>query len=579
MKKGLLLTLMLVTIALLCTSAYGSTINISSIPDVIIGDAEQNLTIDNNFFIYTGVFNFDDEVSFSPTDYPSSKPDVKWSFIEYASEADYNSATPASSSWITINDEDPYTGSYWDPTTGELRSAAVSGSRADFRNIQLSPTPDNLPYDDPTTDPLDELAPRWIDLIAAYAGTTSDTETIIVYALDDGNDSFSDAPIWTDDFEPTNDWTWSDLAAYYATEFPAPTSLYEETSTGNGDYAVGMESSDTTADSQWQTGTAGFMAYGSWLSPSSPMPIPVTMGKLYKARWSLVGDQTTALDTCGWRGLWRTGHGASSAGYHQVNDPSQATHPSTISTDPNSPSDFEMYFYPPQDVQQYVKDNLAAQDGLALAVDMTDGRPAAVGKILVSEVSVYEYDPPAAVTATYSAPPFGTAGDFLVIEWDELNSLSADPSTVVVGVNDSTGVSVNFPARSGSGFRMGLVSQVNTGQAITAGKLYRLKLNVTSGASDTNMSQCRIRLYTTLGDQGADIALNPSDFSGAASTKTYALPGTTGMELVNYLKVDNFRSGDDMNFALDFYGGSTGGDDMNCTWGVTSVSLEEVVAP
>jgi hypothetical protein len=87
MKRGLL-TLTIVAIALLCSSVYAYAPVIGNIPDIIIGDMEDNGTscglTDLNFFRFTDAFNFDEYVTAETGDpdagttYPQI---VRWSFL------------------------------------------------------------------------------------------------------------------------------------------------------------------------------------------------------------------------------------------------------------------------------------------------------------------------------------------------------------------------------------------------------------------------------------------------------------------------------------------------------------------
>jgi len=86
MKKGLL-TLAIVAIALLCSSVYAYAPIIGDIPDVLIGDQEDNGpggVPDINFFRFTNAFNFDEYVTADPMDpdFATTYPQiVRWSFL------------------------------------------------------------------------------------------------------------------------------------------------------------------------------------------------------------------------------------------------------------------------------------------------------------------------------------------------------------------------------------------------------------------------------------------------------------------------------------------------------------------
>jgi hypothetical protein len=78
MTKGLY-TLFVAAIALLgVTTASATAPTIGTIPDVIIGDAENNGPSDNNFFVFTDAFSFD---AYAEDDL-TADASLKWSFDE-----------------------------------------------------------------------------------------------------------------------------------------------------------------------------------------------------------------------------------------------------------------------------------------------------------------------------------------------------------------------------------------------------------------------------------------------------------------------------------------------------------------
>jgi hypothetical protein len=86
MKRGLL-TLAIVAIALLCSSVYAYAPLVQPIPDVWIGDQEDNGpggVPDINFFRFSNAFNFDKYVKKDPMDEDQSTTNVRWSFLATA---------------------------------------------------------------------------------------------------------------------------------------------------------------------------------------------------------------------------------------------------------------------------------------------------------------------------------------------------------------------------------------------------------------------------------------------------------------------------------------------------------------
>lgn len=147
MKKGFLLTLMAAVITMTGVSvSHASAPVLRDLPDVIIGDYEDNIGTDNNYFVFTSAFVFDDYVS---DDDPIAS--LKWSF----DEGDDSDAPPVATQWFQINDKDPiHVGSSAqaaDSPAPSLHSTVASGNwlnettnTATFRNIVFTPTSDTV---------------------------------------------------------------------------------------------------------------------------------------------------------------------------------------------------------------------------------------------------------------------------------------------------------------------------------------------------------------------------------------------------------------------------------------------------
>jgi hypothetical protein len=184
MKRGLL-TLVIVAIALLCSNVYAYAPIIIDIPDVLIGDAEDNGTscglTDLNFFRFTDAFNFDDYVKCDPADpdcastYPQM---VRWSFFN-----------PDGADLVKINGfeiiADPSESIQPDLVGKELTSWPNTGtiprasSLASFRDLVDSPEPDAPPY---TPDPTEATCLDTVITIYASNGSKADSDEVIVKA-------------------------------------------------------------------------------------------------------------------------------------------------------------------------------------------------------------------------------------------------------------------------------------------------------------------------------------------------------------------------------------------------------------
>jgi len=146
MKKGLLTTLLAAMASVSgIQSVYASAPVINPLPNVTIGDAENNGVTDNNYFVYTNAFKFD-SYAYDTDGTPPAQ--LLWSFIE-------GSGTPAGQ-WFQVNGKNPIanvseaqrpdlvangspTGSGGSKNLRETNADGYDHSWASFRDIVLSP--------------------------------------------------------------------------------------------------------------------------------------------------------------------------------------------------------------------------------------------------------------------------------------------------------------------------------------------------------------------------------------------------------------------------------------------------------
>lgn len=147
MKKGFIVTL-LAAIALTCVDvASAKAPKIRDIPDILVGDAEDNIGTDQNFFVFTNAFRFVNYVE----DDDTTLSELIWSF----DEGDDQLEPPVSGTqWYKINGKDPvHVGfaamaaadsptptAHQQPATGNDISTGL-GEWASFRDIVFSPNP------------------------------------------------------------------------------------------------------------------------------------------------------------------------------------------------------------------------------------------------------------------------------------------------------------------------------------------------------------------------------------------------------------------------------------------------------
>lgn len=183
MKKGTFAALFAATIAFTGSTAFALAPVLGNLPNLSVGDLEDNSFTDNNFFVFTNAFRFDDYVADGDT--PDAS--LQWSFDE---------GDPASQ-WYQVNGKDPvHTGNTAmaaDGTLGTAGSAAAhnppAGANelrsvsefASFRDIVFSPNAGTMPFPDPSED---HSAGKLVRFFVSD-GTNYDWDDINVESIDD----------------------------------------------------------------------------------------------------------------------------------------------------------------------------------------------------------------------------------------------------------------------------------------------------------------------------------------------------------------------------------------------------------
>lgn len=175
--------LILSFILLLSVSAFAQTPELHDIPDIVIGDYEDNsFTIDRNFFRFPDAFLFDNYVVDSDTPVSS----LKWSFTGGDGTIEINGLGPETS------------GNYLNPIN-DLRTTPT----ASFRNIAWSPKPDQQLYPaPPSTDAETKIT------FYASDGTNADSQQITVRTKDNQEDGyvFNIAPTFFEPWDVQDRW-------------------------------------------------------------------------------------------------------------------------------------------------------------------------------------------------------------------------------------------------------------------------------------------------------------------------------------------------------------------------------------
>jgi len=212
MKKGLLMTLIAAAISITgATASFAAAPVIGSIPDINIGDAENNVGTDNNFFVFTNAFKFDSYVS----DADTTVSDLVWSFDEKDHPTSDTSAQTTKyfqvnghdgmhigdSAIATADGSSSNTLHATPPTANELRQVANGGDNnaagwASLRDIVFSPTAGVFPFigTRPTDQPVGTVAAHATGkLVRFYAsdGTNVATKDILVKTTDNTSDALT----------------------------------------------------------------------------------------------------------------------------------------------------------------------------------------------------------------------------------------------------------------------------------------------------------------------------------------------------------------------------------------------------
>jgi len=130
MKKGLITTLLAVAASFSgISSSYAAAPVIGTLPDIRIGDAEDNALTDNNFFVFTNAFRLDSFVS----DADTTVSTLKWSFDE---GDDPGAPTGTGTQWFTVNGKNPiHVGGTAAAVDGSSATAHLNPGANDIRTV------------------------------------------------------------------------------------------------------------------------------------------------------------------------------------------------------------------------------------------------------------------------------------------------------------------------------------------------------------------------------------------------------------------------------------------------------------
>lgn len=192
MKKGLIAALTVASLT--CVgSSFAIAPTILSLPNITIGDAEDQIGTDNNFFVISNAFTFADKAV--DTDTPKSQ--LKWSFDEH----DAFDGTETNKAWFQINgksaihandqamvDEGAAATDHLNPGANELSAA---GTGATIRDIILSPADKTAPFAEPSAADKARHANGKFVAFFVSDGYNVASKEVFVNTVDDAFDSAS----------------------------------------------------------------------------------------------------------------------------------------------------------------------------------------------------------------------------------------------------------------------------------------------------------------------------------------------------------------------------------------------------
>lgn len=460
MRKGLVITLGVVALVFAVKPGFSIAPVISCIPDIIVSDAEQNQTVDQNFFVFSTALNLDELVR----DDDTSKSQLRWSFFESAG----SQIQVARKDSLTATEvADPAV--LKDPGAKNLRAA---GAVVAVRNKALSPVTGTLPYPAPGAT----IPDATLQMIVSD-GVAVTSQAMIVKMANTGVGASTDPAAQKDARVPqvsksytfnTNQesWTWFTIGG-----FPAPT---QAVSAGR------LRMTEAAA----QTPTV----FGAWESPKAPtVALKNRWGCIMRARYKLFSS--VAGKPCpGFRirAIWT-----------KVNQVGTEWIPNFLSQDMNDSaeiqvftSDLDILFVPGRDPgtagQTYTMlyypqqtDTLMASDAITyITCDLLDQDTFGddSGELSIDQVDVDGLARPAIGTGT-SVPALSTTGDFR--QWSTFRNLldaSGNQTGVTITSNTVSGITITGPR----GTFLWNYGALSPGVALTSGRYYRAVFTCTS---------------------------------------------------------------------------------------------------
>lgn len=522
MKKGLFITLVL-SIALLTTSAFSFAPVLKQLPDVVIGDADEPgppdgfWTADINLFRFSDAFAFDDYIDNDEQTTPSV---LKWCFVE----------DPLTSGALEVNGIISLDPRYEDPKAPGAKDLRAGNPTANFRDVGASPHSFDAAVQAgsdiyPGTPLVDELITLYV---SESVENKSDSDTIIVKSVDGDIDHLAGATRVKDyTFDSGQGWTAATFTGY-----SLPTS-------SGPDGRIGL------------TGPAGGFNFGFWQTTDTAIPYE---DKIFRARYFLSrGAGVAALNVPQVRLRWITPTFASTGDLTI-----SSTGTSNIPPEAPATKEYASYLYPTYDT-----------GGLGLTFDMLDFDGTEAGLVSLDRIIVETIERSLLGSAT-AVQSYDTNFN----TWE----FNVNFSGAFTGVT-STGSGTDRIALTSTvaGSEAGFAQTPANAMLYTANKLYRATFDVSRTAAAA-ATQPWIRLRAFSEDNQISAAFNVMhglDNGGAAPQtpatgafeiywETPTLPGSPGTG------EDGFRCAFDL---LDF--SAAEGDTMR----LESLTVESFAIP
>ena len=366
MLKNLRITFTVVVILLCCGFIFAQGPIMKPLPDVLIGDREDNIgPVDLNMFRFSDAFDLDDYA-----DYPEEEPpisDLIWSF----KESDAIDRVEVNGITQLLNPADAL---HADLLGKDIRHAAApfDDSLVDFWDLLDSPRGSGPPFQG--GDPLYEAQLSEVVTFYVSDGFFVDSNQCLVQAVTDGFDTLSAPPDWihwrTDDFEfNTNEWVFLPVSAN------APDKQFQPAFSGYNGSAISISTDDTTN------------RFSFWYGPAAD----IYTGDLYRFTWTLTTDQTNQ-DLVPTARL-RVGNGEWS---HEMEIGSSGI------SNPNAPTSLE------KDYRQYIVLPLGAFALPAPSFDVYDfTTPGDMGTVRLEELNIDSWYIPSDTWTADTVPAFG----------------------------------------------------------------------------------------------------------------------------------------------------------------------------